>query len=65
MGCSNPHPHGQAWSVSTIPTLPATELQNLKQYAASNVASTQGAPLGPNGAPVCVFEKEYFADTKG
>ncbi|KZV81326.1 putative GAL7-UDP-glucose--hexose-1-phosphate uridylyltransferase [Exidia glandulosa HHB12029] len=33
MGSSNPHPHGQAWSTSSIPTEPATELRSLKKYA--------------------------------
>lgn len=25
MGCSNPHPHGQIWAMSTLPHLPAAE----------------------------------------
>lgn len=36
MGSSNPHPHGQAWSTSSIPTEPSTELKSLKKYAAEH-----------------------------
>jgi UDPglucose--hexose-1-phosphate uridylyltransferase len=32
MGCSNPHPHGQIWTTSSLPEEPATELENLKRY---------------------------------
>ncbi|KAG6891158.1 hypothetical protein C0992_010146 [Termitomyces sp. T32_za158] len=48
MGCSNPHPHGQVWSLSEIPTLPATELASLRQYAASDPPASD-APRGPDG----------------
>lgn len=33
MGCSNPHPHGQVWSLSAVPTLPASELRNMHIWA--------------------------------
>lgn len=32
MGCSNPHPHGQIWSSSSIPVEPAKESQTQKAY---------------------------------
>ncbi|KAG6813111.1 hypothetical protein H0H92_013965 [Tricholoma furcatifolium] len=48
MGCSNPHPHGQVWSLSEIPTLPATELASLRRYSTSEVSITT-APRGPQG----------------
>lgn len=32
MGCSNPHPHGQIWTTSTLPEEPAMELENLMKY---------------------------------
>jgi UDPglucose--hexose-1-phosphate uridylyltransferase len=32
MGCSNPHPHGQIWSNTSIPTLPAKELETQSKY---------------------------------
>lgn len=36
MGSSNPHPHGQAWSTSSIPSEPATVLRNMRKYAAEH-----------------------------
>jgi UDPglucose--hexose-1-phosphate uridylyltransferase len=32
MGCSNPHPHGQIWTTSSLPEEPAMELENLRRY---------------------------------
>jgi UDPglucose--hexose-1-phosphate uridylyltransferase len=32
MGCSNPHPHGQIWASSTLPTLPAAEDRHQRAY---------------------------------
>lgn len=32
MGCSNPHPHGQIWAQSSIPTEPTKELTQMSQY---------------------------------
>ncbi|KAG6845037.1 hypothetical protein H0H87_001374 [Tephrocybe sp. NHM501043] len=55
MGCSNPHPHGQVWSMSEVPTLPATELASLRRYAASETP-TSNAPLGPKGKPCLLCE---------
>jgi UDPglucose--hexose-1-phosphate uridylyltransferase len=49
MGCSNPHPHGQAWSTSSIPNIPAKELESLAQYSTSEAVSPATAPKGPNG----------------
>ena len=36
MGCSNPHPHGQIWANSTIPTIPACESRQLLEYLQKN-----------------------------
>jgi UDPglucose--hexose-1-phosphate uridylyltransferase len=33
MGCSNPHPHGQVWSLDYIPEEPLKELKSMKDYA--------------------------------
>lgn len=33
MGCSNPHPHGQAWMTSIVPEEPATEREAMAEYA--------------------------------
>ena len=32
MGCSNPHPHGQIWTTTTLPEEAALELQHLRKY---------------------------------
>lgn len=32
MGCSNPHPHGQAWCLDVVPTEVLHELTNMKKY---------------------------------
>ncbi|CAO1603574.1 galactose-1-phosphate uridyl transferase [Xanthoria calcicola] len=32
MGCSNPHPHGQIWTTSSLPEEPAIELEQFKRY---------------------------------
>jgi len=50
MGCSNSHPHGQVWSMSVIPTIPAQELRSLKNYAFRLTNSQpSGAPKGYGG----------------
>lgn len=36
MGCSNPHPHGQIWSQSSLPTNVGKTQANLKKYYESN-----------------------------
>lgn len=32
MGCSNPHPHGQVWTTTSIPEESSLEIQNMKEY---------------------------------
>ena len=32
MGCSNPHPHGQIWTTTSLPEEPAAELEQLKKF---------------------------------
>jgi hypothetical protein len=49
MGCSNPHPHGQIWSLSAIPTIPAQELRSLKKYALSSKSLSE-APRRADGS---------------
>jgi UDPglucose--hexose-1-phosphate uridylyltransferase len=38
-GCSNPHPHGQLWACSTVPTLPACEDRTQRDYFESHQQS--------------------------
>ena len=59
MGCSNPHPHGQVWSLSEIPGIPATELGSLSRYAVSSPAPSS-APKGPRGRPCLLCEYAHF-----
>ncbi|KAL6309191.1 galactose-1-phosphate uridyl transferase [Sparassis latifolia] len=59
MGCSNPHPHGQVWSLSAVPSLPATELANLKRYSLSDVQPS-GAPKGLQNRPCLLCEYAHF-----
>lgn len=42
-GASNPHPHGQVWATSFVPTEPATVLRSLAEYAAA--PATRGRNL--------------------
>ena len=61
MGCSNPHPHGQIWALSHIPTIAATELASLKCYAVNpGVASSSEAPCGPFGRPCLLCDYIHF-----
>ncbi|OCH95251.1 galactose-1-phosphate uridyl transferase [Obba rivulosa] len=59
MGCSNPHPHGQVWSLSAIPSLPGSELTNLRRYSLTDVAPSD-APRGPLGRPCMLCEYAHF-----
>ncbi|KAK9465674.1 galactose-1-phosphate uridyl transferase [Lipomyces arxii] len=36
MGCSNPHPHCQAWCTESLPSEPAKEILSLRKYKAEN-----------------------------
>lgn len=55
MGCSNPHPHSQVWSTSILATVPAKELSNLRDYARSSTATTNG-PMGYQNKPCLLCE---------
>ncbi|UZJ51840.1 hypothetical protein CBS101457_001160 [Exobasidium rhododendri] len=49
MGCSNPHPHGQVWSLDYIPEEPKKELQSMKEYA--NDPINMGCAKDESGRP--------------
>lgn len=36
MGCSNPHPHCQVWTTSTLPEEPAAEISSMTRYRAEH-----------------------------
>lgn len=42
MGCSNPHPHGQAWCLDVVPTEVSHELTNMARYLAENGSNLLG-----------------------
>ncbi|GAA5895034.1 hypothetical protein JCM5296_000942 [Sporobolomyces johnsonii] len=50
MGCSNPHPHGQAWSLSYVPTIPAVMLRSQREYAHQQ-ERVEGIPTLTNSLP--------------
>lgn len=45
MGCSNPHPHGQIWSLDYIPEEPLKTLKNFKKYSLN--AQNEDKALNP------------------
>jgi len=46
MGCSNPHPHCQAWATSWVPVLPARKLQAQRAYFETHGRDLLGDYLG-------------------
>ena len=42
MGCSNPHPHGQAWCLDVVPTEVEDELNNMEKYYKENSSHLLG-----------------------
>ncbi|KAG8932908.1 galactose-1-phosphate uridyl transferase [Tulasnella sp. 418] len=60
MGCSNPHPHGQVWSVSEVPGIPAKEMALMRQYAFQPQQSPSYAPRGPGDRPCMLCEYAHF-----
>ncbi|KAG8813722.1 galactose-1-phosphate uridyl transferase, partial [Serendipita sp. 399] len=61
MGCSNPHPHGQIWSLTEVPSLPAKELENLRQYSLDHTSKdlASSAPKHLDGRPCMLCEYAY------
>ncbi|KAJ5666787.1 Galactose-1-phosphate uridylyltransferase [Penicillium macrosclerotiorum] len=63
MGCSNPHPHGQVWTTSTLPEEPAAELEQLRRYRQEHGGShmlEDYAALESHKQERVVFENEAF-----
>jgi UDPglucose--hexose-1-phosphate uridylyltransferase len=63
MGCSNPHPHGQVWTTSSLPEEPATELEQLKKYRREHKGNhmlQDYAALESKKQERVVFENEAF-----
>jgi UDPglucose--hexose-1-phosphate uridylyltransferase len=63
MGCSNPHPHGQIWTTTSLPEEPNTELQQLFKYRKEHDNShmlVDYARLESTEKTRTVFENEGF-----
>jgi UDPglucose--hexose-1-phosphate uridylyltransferase len=63
MGCSNPHPHGQIWTTSSLPEEPAAELQQLQKYRCEHGGRhmlIDYATLESKKQERVVFENEAF-----
>lgn len=62
MGCSNPHPHGQIWSQSSLPTNIEKTQANLKKYYEANGRSLLADYLAEEleRKERIVYENEYF-----
>lgn len=63
MGCSNPHPHGQIWAQSSLPTQVEKTQKNLVNYYKKNNTSLLKDYLDYElkAQERIVFENEYFA----
>ncbi|KAJ6133647.1 Galactose-1-phosphate uridyl transferase class I [Penicillium samsonianum] len=63
MGCSNPHPHGQVWTTSSMPEEPAAEMEQLTKYRQKHGGShllEDYAALESRKQERVVFENEAF-----
>lgn len=63
MGCSNPHPHGQVWTVTGMPEEPALELEQLQKYRREQGGAhmlEEYATLESVKAERTVFENGHF-----
>lgn len=62
MGCSNPHPHGQIWSQSTLPNEVDKKDNHQKAYFNKNKTSLLGAYLKQelDKKERLIFENDYF-----
>jgi UDPglucose--hexose-1-phosphate uridylyltransferase len=63
MGCSNPHPHGQVWTTTSLPEEPGMELQQLSKYRQEQSGAhllVDYAKLESDQKERTVFENESF-----
>ncbi|KAI9836496.1 MAG: galactose-1-phosphate uridyl transferase [Sclerophora amabilis] len=63
MGCSNPHPHGQVWTTSSLPEEPAQELDQLQKYRRDHTGASllqDYATLEIERKERVIFENEAF-----
>ena len=63
MGCSNPHPHGQVWTTTSLPEEPGIELLHMSQYRREHGGAhllEDYAKLETDKGERTVFENESF-----
>jgi UDPglucose--hexose-1-phosphate uridylyltransferase len=63
MGCSNPHPHGQIWTTTSLPEEPTIELEQLRKYRKEHGGShllADYAELESKEKERTVFENRSF-----
>ena len=62
MGCSNPHPHGQIWSQSTLPNEIVKKDNQQKEYFSKNKTSLLGDYLAQEleAKERVIFENDHF-----
>ncbi|EFQ99918.1 galactose-1-phosphate uridylyltransferase [Nannizzia gypsea CBS 118893] len=63
MGCSNPHPHGQIWTTSSLPEEPSKELSQMLKYCKEHNGShmlEDYASLEVEKKERIVFENDTF-----
>jgi UDPglucose--hexose-1-phosphate uridylyltransferase len=51
MGCSNPHPHGQVWSLDYVPEEPYKALVSQWEYSQDSSNDREGEPKSLSGRP--------------
>ncbi|KAJ1895073.1 galactose-1-phosphate uridyl transferase [Kickxella alabastrina] len=57
MGCSNPHPHGQVWALSDVPSEPKKEMESLKKFNKKHASNSD-----PHACLLCSYTKAEEAN---
>ena len=60
MGCSNPHPHGQIWSLDYIPNEPAQEMKSMQKFALDPRNASAQAARDSHGRPSLLLEYAHI-----
>ena len=56
MGCSNPHPHGQVWSLDYVPIEPAAEMRSQRKFALDPSNANAECARDARGRPSLLLE---------
>lgn len=60
MGCSNPHPHGQVWSLDYVPEEPAKALRSQYRYSQEQTHVQAGEPKSKTGRPSLLLSYAHW-----